>query len=51
MNKEIMAKRVLVYRMVLLILFLIGSGLIAGGTWWVSILRESTKSMFLQWRR
>lgn len=43
MNKEIMAKRVLVYRMVLLILFLIGSGLIAGGTWWVSNIKRIDK--------
>lgn len=43
MDRENMAKRVLIYRMVLLVLFLIGSGLIAGGSWWVSNIKNIDK--------
>lgn len=43
MDRENMAKRVLIYRMVLLVLFLIGSGLIAGGSWWVSNIKKIDK--------
>lgn len=43
MDRENMAKRVLIYKMVLLVLFLIGSGLIAGGSWWVSNIKKIDK--------
>lgn len=38
-----MAKKILIYRMVLLALFLIGSGAVAGGVWWMSEIQRIDK--------
>lgn len=38
-----MAKKILIYRMVLLVLFLIGFCLIAGGIWWMSNIERIDK--------